>query len=129
MNKVKIKTAVALCFLLLYFLPSEAQVSYYAASFHGGVTGGGYSPDYFAGGTDSFYVYVEPGSTIHQAYLLAGRHGVAPSLTVTLNGMFFTFDNSNQASPTFQSPFYGGNSAVHAIDVTANINPTVTSYT
>ena len=107
----------------------SAQVVFYEAAFNGGVTGGGYSPAYNTGGTGNFSVFIESGSTIHKAYLMAGRHGNAAPLTVTLNGNPFTFNSTNQVSPTFQSVTYGGNSGTHAIDVTSFINPSTVNYT
>ena len=107
----------------------NAQVVFYEDEFIGGVTGGGYAPAYNTGGTGSFSVYIEPGSTIHKAYLMAGRQGNAAALTVSLNGNPFTFNNTNQVSPTFQSVSYGGNSGTHAIDVTSSINPSTVNYT
>ncbi|MBL7765797.1 MAG: gliding motility-associated C-terminal domain-containing protein [Chitinophagaceae bacterium] len=115
--------------LLLSTASSYGQQLFYNSTFAGGVTAGGYSPAYNTGGTGNFSINIAPGSTIHKAYFMAGRHGNAAALTVDLNGTSYTFDNTNQVSPTFQSAFYGGNSGVHAIDVTAGINPTVNNYT
>ncbi len=122
---------LCLCALLLLLISNRlaAQVLFYSDNFNGGVTGGGYSPTYSSGGVGNFSVFIQPGSTIHKAYLMAGRHGNAPPITVILNGNPFTFNNTNQVSPTFQSMFYGGNSGTHAIDVTAFINPAVVNYT
>jgi len=106
-----------------------AQLKYYEDSFNGGVTSGGYSPSYNAGGTGSFSLNIAAGSTIRTAYLIAGRHGNPANLTVTLNGTNYTFNSANQVSPTFQSPSYGGNSGVHLINVTAGIDPAVNNYT
>jgi hypothetical protein len=116
-------------FLLMCMSKTHSQSLLYNEQFTGGVTGGGYSPVYYSGGEGTFDVYIEPGSTIQKAYLLAGRHGLAANLTVTLNNDDLEFNNSNQVSGTFQSPLYGGNSAVHAIDVTTLLDPSVTFYT
>lgn len=104
------------------------QVKYYEDSFYGGVTVAGYSPQFNSGGTGSFSVSIPAGSSIRTAYLLAGRHGTAADITVSMNGTNYTFNSANQASPTFQSPTYGGNSGVHIIDVTSDISPLVSSY-
>jgi hypothetical protein len=117
--------------LLSLTLTSEhtlAQYKYYEDSFSGGNTAGGYSPEFNLGGTGAFTLNIAAGSTIRKAFLIAGRHGNAANITVVLNGINYTFNATNQASPVFQSPSYGGNSGVHIIDVTANINPTVNSY-
>src|SRR5437879_5296083 len=105
---------VSLLLLTLTFEQGFAQNKFYEDSFLGGVTAAGYSPAYNAGGTGSFTLGIAAGSTIRQAYLIAGRHGTAANITVTLNGISYTFSSSNQVSPTFQSPAYGGNSGVHA---------------
>jgi hypothetical protein len=123
---IKIQIAVALIF---FTTSAFSQTLFYSDQFHGGITCGGYSPDYSSGGTGTFSVHIEPASSIHKAYLLAGRHGNAMDLTVTLNGTSLTLNSSNQASITFQSPLYGGNSGVHAIDVTDIIDSSVSNYT
>lgn len=114
--------------ILLSWERTEAQVLFYEDTLFGGVTGGGYSPHYSAGGTGTFSIYIEPGSTIHKAYLFSGRHGTASPVTVTLNGIPYTFNNTNLVSPTFSS-IYGGTGGVHAIDITSNIIPADTNYT
>jgi gliding motility-associated-like protein len=118
-----------LAFILLTSRQGHAQnTSFFQSQFNGGVTACGYGPEYDLGGTGNLILSIAPGSTIYKAWLFAGRQGVAPSLTVTLNGTSFTFDNTNQVSTTFQSPSYGGNSAVHAIDVSSAINPALSAY-
>jgi hypothetical protein len=121
-----------LTILLLTILLSGAgfaQNKYYEDTFLGGVTAGGYSPQYNSGGTGTFSLTIPAGSSIRTAYLLAGRHGSASAITVSLNGTNYTFDPTNQVGSSFQSPTYGGTSGVHLIDVTADINAAVTSYT
>ncbi|MCB1210967.1 MAG: choice-of-anchor D domain-containing protein, partial [Verrucomicrobiales bacterium] len=104
------------------------QQNLYEDTFNGGVVGGGYSLGIDTSGTGNFSVSIPTGSTIRQAYLLAGRVGPAPDLTLTLNGTPFTFNSSNAFTGPFQTN-YGGDSAVHAIDVTASISPATTAYT
>jgi hypothetical protein len=105
-----------------------AQLKYYEESFNGGSTVGGYSPTSTSGGTGAFTLNIAAGSTIRKAFLIAGRHGNAADITVTLNTVNYTFNSTNQASVTFQSPSYGGNSGVHIIDITADIIASVNSY-
>lgn len=106
-----------------------AQQKLYEATFNGGVVTGGYSPGIQGpANSGSFNVSIPAGSTIRQAYLIAGRVGSAPNITVTLNGTPFTFDSSNVFTSGFTT-IYGGASAVHAIDVTASINAATTAYT
>jgi hypothetical protein len=117
--------------ILLTFALSEAGIAqnkYYEDTFLGGVTMGGYSPQFNSGGTGSFSLNIPAGSSIRTAYLLAGRHGTASNITVSLNGTNYTFDPTNQVGSSFQSPTYGGTSGVHLIDVTADINASTTSY-
>jgi gliding motility-associated-like protein len=124
------KAVIILIFLLFFSLCGYSQnTSFFQAQFNGGVTACGYGPANDAGGTGTITLNIAPGSTIYKAWLFAGRQGVAPAVTVTLNGNALTFNNTNQVSATFQSPFYGGNSAVHAIDVSGIINPAVNTYT
>lgn len=114
--------------IILSFSNSYSQIVFYQDNFIGGVTGAGYSPEVGLGGTGSFTVYIAPGSTIRKAWLMAGRVGNAAAVKVTLNGMSYLFNSTNQVTPTFQSN-YGGPSAVHAIDVTSSINAANVNYT
>ena len=70
--------------------PVFAQLKYFEDSFNGGVTVAGYSPVYNGGGTGTITVSITSGSTIRQAYLLAGRHGNPANITVTLAGTNYT---------------------------------------
>ncbi len=106
-----------------------AQIKVWEDSFYGGVTTGGYSPEYQSGGEGKFSVKIEKGSTIKKAFLMAGRFGEAQALTVDLNGKKYLFDSNNKATKEYQSRSYGGSSCVHIIDVTADINPAVSDYT
>lgn len=115
---------------------SGGLVHYYEDSFQGGVTVAGYSPTSSSNlsSTGTFNINIPSGSiSVRKAYFIAGRHGCAPPLTVTLSSSAgsnnYTFNNANQASNTFNSSQYDGYSNVHIIDVTANINLNVNNYT
>lgn len=110
-------------------LSAFSQLLYFSDSYNGGYTGGGYAPQYASGGTGYFDIYIEPGATIRKALFISGTHGTPADLVVTLNGINYTLNSSNIASAIFDDPFYGGPSAIHAIDVTSDILPSVTAYT
>jgi gliding motility-associated-like protein len=120
-----------LLFFIFILIPSSlfCQLSIYQDQFLGGVTGAGYAPDHFqtAPTSGTITVNIAPGSTIRRAYLIAGRLGAAPSTTVNLNGTPLTLDMTNMASASFTT-FYGGASGIHAINITALINPLVNTY-
>jgi len=100
----------------------------YEATFRGGVVTGGYSPGILTTlSSGSFTVSIPVGSTIRRAYLLAGRLGNAPDITVTLNALSYAFNNGTVF--TSGSATIYGDAAVHAIDVTADIDPATTTYT
>jgi len=120
-------------FLFAFFLsnilnPVQAQTKLWEASFYGGVTTGGYSPEYQSGGEGKFEVKIEKGSTIKKAFLMAGRFGAAQPLTITMNGKSYMFDKNNMATKQYESKTYGGPSCVHVIDVTADIKADVSQY-
>ncbi|CAG0996628.1 MAG: PKD domain-containing protein [Bacteroidetes bacterium] len=117
-------------FLIVLYNITNAQLKYYEVSFNGGVTSGGWSPNVYGSGTGNFSINIAPGSTILKAFLIASRlGGGSPNYTVTLNGTPHAFSLLNQVT-TFTSLYGGGGlSAVHVIDVTANINPLVNNYT
>jgi len=119
-----------LIILLIAFqaIIADAQQLYFYDTYHGGLTTGGYSPPTISGGTGTINVEIDPSSSVRKALLLAGRHGNAADLTVILNGNSYSFSNSNQVSPTFNSMMFGGASGVHATDVTDAISASQNSY-
>jgi gliding motility-associated-like protein len=127
-SKIKAIFFLAVFFLSVILKPAQAQTKLWEASFYGGVTTGGYSPEYQSGGEGTFEVKIEKGSTIKKAYLMAGRFGVAQPLTITMNGKSYLFDKNNMATKQYESRTYGGPSCVHAIDVTADIKADVSQY-
>ncbi len=114
-------------FCSVFFEYAQTQNLYYADVFKGGVTGAGFalSADGFGGG--NIQVNIPSSSTIRKAYLISGRHGSAPDLSINFDGNLLTFDSTNQVSVTFQSLF-GGNSGVHIIDITNLVNPSQSIY-
>ncbi|MFN0276014.1 MAG: gliding motility-associated C-terminal domain-containing protein [Chitinophagales bacterium] len=115
--------------LLLSTFYCAGQTLFYEDEFKGGATASGGSPGAYATYTPSdFEVFIPAGSTIRKAYLFAGRHGEAPDTEVELNGVSYIFDETNQVSEDY-STVYGGNAGVHAIEVTADIDPVTSDYT
>lgn len=115
--------------MVLIFIPlfTLSQVKYRETSFVGGVSGDGVSDP--LNGAYTFIPNIPAGSTVTKAIMFGGRHGpiydanfnLTNALKFSLAGDTFQFNMSNQVSPTFQSPIYGGNSGVHAVDVTATL--------
>jgi gliding motility-associated-like protein len=114
-------------FFLTGFSSAFGQLHYYEETYNGGVTAAGWSPEVFGAGTGNFSIFIEPGSTIQAAFLIASRLGPGDGL-VTLNGIDYNLSLLNQVTGPF-STLYGDPSAVHLIDVTADIDPSVTNYT
>src|SRR5438552_844367 len=102
-SAVNLKLFLFAIFVLIS-VNANSQTLFYSDAIHGGITCGGYAPTYSSGGTGTINISIAAASTIHQAYLMAGRHGNAADLTVTLNGDSITFNSANQVSLTFQSP-------------------------
>jgi len=124
---------VRIKFIFMFYLTSvasivHAQVKLYEDQFNGGVTGSSYSTGVSGTGSGVINLHIDPAATIRKAYLLVGRLGPATPMTVNLNTMVLTFDVTNQATPDFQCALYGGLSAVHAIDITSQVNPAVSVY-
>lgn len=126
-----IRKIIILVFFSLFILKTDsfAQMSFYQDVFNGGVTCAGYSPTYSQTTpvTGIITVNIAAGSTIRRAYLISGRLGAAPATNVTLNGNVLTLNGTNMVTPSFNT-IYGGASGVHAVDVTAIINPAVNVY-
>lgn len=118
-----------LLFILLFFLLKTtifSQQIFYQDLCNCGVTGAGFSTS-LGSGSGNFDIYIEPGSTIKKAYLFAQRFGEADSVSITINGIAYNFNKNNQISTNYYLHSVG-NSALHAIDFTNNINPTTTNY-
>jgi len=113
---------VLFLFILLNCSSASAQLLYYYDEFSGGVTAGGYAPDYAASGTGTITLHFPAGATIRRAFLFAGDHDSQSPLTITLNGIPFTFSDLTRVTPGFFS-YYGRPAFVHAIDVASAIDP------
>lgn len=122
------KKSKLLLFFFLGFNLASAQVKLYEDQFNGGVTGGSFSSGVSGTGSGVITLMIDPSSAIRKAYLIAGRLGPASPAVVNLNSMILTFDASNEATPPFNCALYGGLSAVHAIDITSQVNPAVNVY-
>ena len=121
--------------LVLFFILLCCQCAYTQQLFesgivYGGVTGGGFSTN-TGSGTVVSNVAIPPNSTIKKAYLLATRDGIAPDIDVVLNGNIYTFTNASVISNKFISTintWTWANSTIHAMDITNNIDSSVTVY-
>jgi gliding motility-associated-like protein len=110
---------------------SYSQQLFYQDVFYGGVTGGGFSSGVGDGASGQIIVNIDPTSTIKKAYLFCNRYGDTQPVNVTLNSNSYNFNSSNQIGNnflTFTSPIDTIICAIHAIDVTNNINPLVNTY-
>src|SRR5690554_5286038 len=117
--------------IILFFIASFnsfSQLVFHQETFRGGTTGAGFSTAN-GSGSGSFNVYVEPGSTIKKAWLFAQRFGEPYPISLSLNSISYTFDNSNTISefPTFLSNC--NKLGIHAIDITNDVNPSTLVYT
>lgn len=109
------------------FHNAQAQLLIWSDEVPGGVITGGFTLGTATFGTGSFEMPVPAGSTIHKALFYATRaDGFGEATTVQLNDQNYIFDPSNEG-PGYTST-YGGTS-LHTIDVTADLDPTVTNYT
>ncbi len=130
MSKLRIFLLLSLFLYIGIECKVQGQLIYYQDIFKGGVTGAGVS-FCLGSGTDTIPVYIEPGSTIRQAYLFTYRIGnLTPSYTVSFNNSPITFSEYNRISLIFAN---GGiptdtNFSVHAEDVTNLVSPTSNNY-
>jgi gliding motility-associated-like protein len=104
----------------------QAQLHFYESTFNGGVTSGGWSPQVSGTGTGNFEVFIEPGSTIHAAFIIASRLGPGDGI-VNLNGIDYPLNILNQTTGPFPT-LYGDPSAVHVVEVTTDLDPNITNF-
>lgn len=113
-------------FFLSLLNHANGQLVYYQNSFNGGVTAAGGNVG-ANGGQVLFDVYIEPGSTIEKAILIAGTEGKPNPIIVELNTINYTFSSLTAVTPDF--PVISGNpSNIHLIDITADISPDEFNY-
>jgi len=119
-----------LVFFFFFFslnIIATAQLIFNIESFHGGVTGAGFSTS-TGNGSGNFDIYIEPGSSIKKAWLLAQRIGNPEPQHIIINDIEYTFDTLNTITSFGNVAPLCTPNAVHAINVTDNISPTTINY-
>jgi PKD repeat protein len=107
------------------------QSIFYQDYFNGGVTGAGFSSgssNLSANG--QIEVQIEPGSIIKKAYLICNRFGNVPPVNINFNGTDYVIDLNSQIGLNYNIGSSNGThiSAVHAIDITTEINANQNVY-
>ncbi len=116
-------------FILLISLTLHSQLVFRQDVVQGGITGGGFSTCLGSGSGD-VELYIEPGSTIKEAWLFCYRTGYeTPNATIVFNGSNYLFSPENQLSPLVDNfgswaPAY----AVHGIDITSDVSASQNIY-
>ncbi|PWH85176.1 T9SS type B sorting domain-containing protein [Brumimicrobium oceani] len=116
---------------LLLFINSHSfitgQVVLYQDICKCGVTGGGFSAGGGAG-TGVVDVFIEPGSTIKKAILIAFSVGEnIVSDDITINGTKYSFNNNDAISSFYASSFFSKNT-IYQKDITSDISPSTLIY-
>ncbi len=124
MKQIVFHIAVLLTFLFFKGSIVNAQNLFHQDIFYGGVTAGGFSTGQGAG-SGTFTLYIEPGSTIRNAYLFSYRQGHAPLVPITVNGTPYVFDTLNYIM-TASHPAVNSIKLYFA-DITTDLNSSITS--
>ncbi|HET6243684.1 MAG TPA: hypothetical protein VFF35_04105, partial [Bacteroidia bacterium] len=116
-------------FLFIYSQLIHGQKIFYQDIFNGGVTGAGFSQGIGNGGEGegNIEIFIEPGSLIRKAFLICYRRGKAESGEIVLNSISYELNYTNQVANNYNvSPSFSAANinAIHAIDITEDINPT-----
>ncbi|HLV40814.1 MAG TPA: gliding motility-associated C-terminal domain-containing protein [Brumimicrobium sp.] len=118
---------------LLYLLFScislnvTSQTVFYQDICNCGVTGGGFSTG-GGSGNGTVELYIEPGSTIRKAFLIAFSVGEKPiNDSVSINGTQYHFSVNEVISSFYVSNFLKKNS-IYVKEITNNINPSQINY-
>jgi gliding motility-associated-like protein len=114
-------------FLILVIFPGMClgQLIFHQSAFHGGVTAGGFSTG-LGSGYGIVNLYIEPGSSIRRAYILAFTSGLNTSSKIGINGLVYHFGESTKlTSVGITNPFFSP-IETHAVDFTDDlqVNPT-----
>ncbi len=121
------------CYLLASFLllislkHSYSQTVFYQDVCKCGITGAGFSTSMGAG-TGSFQIYIEPGSTVKKAFLFVQRFGNADSTNIIINGISYNFNYNNQVTNNYIIESTDSLSAIHALDITGNMQSNPTNF-
>src|SRR5690554_269748 len=116
------------CLLLLISLKhSYSQTVFYQDICKCGITGAGFSTSMGAG-TGSFQIYIEPGSTVKKAFLFVQRFGNADSTNIIINGISYNFNYNNQVTNNYIIESTDSLSAIHALDITGNMQSNPTNF-
>lgn len=120
----RVFSVAALLVALTVLIPSapRAQKLFSYDEFVGGVTAGGFAPDFAGYGVGSITLHFPAAATIRSAYLICGDHNGPPVLNIKLNGLTFQFSDTTEVTGGFSS-VYGSPASVHVIDVRSAIDP------
>ena len=111
-------------FVGLYTVNVFSQINFSQNIYKGGIIGVGFSPAYFEveiNGTFNL-TPLPPSSTIKSAFLYAGEIGNATYFNFNFNNDNYQFNQSTKIAENFVSEVYGGESAIHRIDVTNSVS-------
>lgn len=122
---------LVIIYIHLFFLSGiattfHAQITFHQDIFNGGVTVGGFSTGMGAG-SGTVQLYIEPGSTIRQAYLFTYSIGFPPPASILINNVPFVFDSSNEVISVAHVNEYASPVKIHYKNITDFINPITTS--
>jgi len=95
---------------------ADAQLVYYQDTFRGGITGGGFSTGLGAG-SGVVDLYIEPGSTVRKAYLLAFS-SINADAVLYINSSAFDFNSENRVASFGTPASWFSPMHLHVIDVT-----------
>ena len=124
---------ISVCVCLLQGLFSYAQQLVYSDIIYGGVTGNGCSTAN-GSGTITFPIQIPPNSTIKKAYLIAACDSLADDITITLNGISYSFSNISIFTNGFNAlfnpsyPINRPNSSMHLLDITNDMDSSINNY-
>ncbi len=133
MRNIFIKYTSLTIFFIVFSYNLNAQIDFYQDVFYGGVTGDGYNP-FTLETTGSFDIYIEPGSTIREAYLFVSiltRDSVVDN-SFFFNGSLINLSDNLALENEFTVGLVGVTNRLKyktiVFDVASMINPLLTSY-
>lgn len=124
------KYILVLVYLCVVYTSVYTQITFQQELFTGGIIGTGYSPSYNQTNFNGTFETesIPSGSTIKKAYLFAGQIGESEIFKFSFNNTEYEFNQNTIISDGFISEVYGGESAVHVIDISSSINLIQTTY-
>ncbi len=123
---IRLASSFSLLFLLLCHQELHGQILFQQDVFRGGVTGGGFSTG-MGVGSGIVQLYIEPGSEIRRAYIIAFSSGENATGSILINNIEYQFNAINNLSNVSHTSIFSSPIGTYIVDFTDDLLSAQTS--